>query len=294
MPSLPRPSRPDALRPDEPTLLAAWAERVRADRAQVTRLREVDDPADYYAPVATRFMVDPRSQHDPVVSILESFAEPSDRWLDIGAGGGRYALPLALRAAGVIAVEPSPSMRSALVDAARAYAVTGIEVRDHRWPPPGWPDERSLDGSRADVALIAHVGYDIEAIGPFLDAMEAAASRSCVAVVAEGAMTTIASLLWAPVHGEPRVLLPALPELVALLIARGRMPEIRLTWRVSPTFETWDDLEATARRQLWVRPGSEADARLRDGLRAAARLEDGRWTVEPHPTRIGVVRWDPR
>jgi hypothetical protein len=185
-------------------------------------------------------------------------------------------------------------MRETLRDAAAAHGVEAIAVLDHAWPPPGWPDPSSLDGRRAEIALAAHVGYDIEAIGPFLDAMEAAAARTCVAVVAEGAMTTIASLLWAEVHGEPRILLPALPELLALLVARGRLPEVRLTWRVAPTFDTYDDLVATARRQLWVRPGSDADGRLLAGLRRHAREEDGRWTVEPYPTRIGVVAWDPR
>ncbi len=88
---LPRPSRPDPLRPTAAGALAAWAARVRADREQVERLRELDDPADYYAPMADRFRADPHRTDDQVVAALSAIARPRDVWLDIGAGGGRYA-----------------------------------------------------------------------------------------------------------------------------------------------------------------------------------------------------------
>ena len=63
----------------------------------------------------------------------------------------------------------------------------------------------------------AALDQEPDQIGPFLDAMEAATRRRCVAVLGEGAMTTTATLFWEPIHGEPRVRLPALPELLTLL-----------------------------------------------------------------------------
>ena len=78
----------------------------------------------------------------------------------------------------------------------------------------------------ADVALIAHVGYDVEAIGPFVDAMETAAGRLCVAVLMEQVPAAAANPFWPPVHGEERVPLPALPDLLELLEARGRRPSV--------------------------------------------------------------------
>jgi hypothetical protein len=124
--------------------------------------------------------------------------------------------------------------------------------------------------------------------------METAARRACVAVVAEGAMTTVATLFWEPIHGQPRVLLPALPELLALLIARGRLPEVRLVDRVAPAVDSVDELLAMARRQLWVAPGSAKDARLAALVHERASERDGRWALDWTVTRIGVVTWDPR
>ena len=56
----------------------------------------------------------------------------------------------------------------------------------------------------ADVALISHVGYDVEDIGPFLDAMEGSARRLCVAVLLERPPPTPADRLWPLIHGVER------------------------------------------------------------------------------------------
>ncbi len=291
---LPRPSRPDALRPTAEQALATWAERVRADREQVERLRELADPSDYYAPTAERFRADPRRTDDQVLAALGAIARPNDAWLDIGAGGGRYALPIALVTREVFCVEPSEGMRTVLAAGAEEHEIGNLHVFEGRWPPTGWMDRGVVEGLHVDVSLMAHVGYDIEAIGPFLDAMESVTSRLCVAVLSEGAMTTVATLLWQPVHDEPRAPLPALPELLALLLARGRLPEVSLVDRVASAFESRDDLLQMARRQLWVRPGSAKDRRVVDLVDELATERDDGWSLDWTTTRIGIVTWEPR
>lgn len=269
-------------------MLAAWAARVAADRAQVERCREVEDPADFYAPVAHRFRLDPRRTDDAVLDILFEHVRAGERWLDIGAGGGRYALPLALRVAEVIAVEPSASMTAGLLGDAAEHRIGNVRIVQQRWPMAG-------DAPSADVSLMAHVGYDIADIGAFLDAQDGATRRLCVAVVGESAMTTVATLFWHGIHGEPRVRLPALPEMLVLLVARGRLPEVRLVERVPHSFESADEALAMARRQLWVREGSVKDQRLVAWARRALRtLPDGRVTFDERPSRIGVLSWLPR
>src|SRR3990172_3366958 len=104
----------EMLIPSVADLVDAWRERVRADKEQVEGAREVEDPADFYAPVKDRFRMDPRRTDDATLDALLGHARPDDVWLDVGAGGGRYALPLALRVREVVAIDPSPSMLSAL------------------------------------------------------------------------------------------------------------------------------------------------------------------------------------
>ena len=96
----------------------------------------------------------------------------------------------------------------------------------------------------ADVALIAHVGYDVEAIVPFLDAMEAAARRLCLAVLMEESPASVAAPFWPLVHGEARVPLPALPQLVELLAARGSRPRVA---HVTGERRRWADRDELSR-----------------------------------------------
>jgi hypothetical protein len=147
---------------------------------------------------------------------------------------------------------------------------------------------------RGDVGLMAHVGYDIAEIGPFLDALESAAARLCVAVMGESAMATVATLFWERIHGEPRVRLPALPEMLTLLLARGSLPEVRLVDRVPSTFASLDEALSIPRRQLWLRPGSAKDERLQRLVAGTLEEREGRFAFDWRPTKIGIVSWQPR
>lgn len=212
---------------------------------------------------------------------------PDDTWLDIGSGGGRYALPLALRTKRVIALDPSPAMREVLRSGMAERGITTIEIIDGRWPL------RADVAPRADVVLMAHVGYDIEDFEAFLTAAEGAARRSCVVIMSEGAVTTAASHFWLPIHGEERAALPALPELLTLLLARGQLPSLTLAQRTPSVFETAEELLITARRQLWLRPGSGKDRRLQQLVAERATQREGSWALDWRPTRVGIVAWEP-
>ena len=277
-------------------LEAAWGARVRANAEQVDRFRETPDGADFYAPVTGLFRADPTRTDDSALDALLALVQPGDRWLDIGAGAGRYALPIAraLAPSGgeVLAVDPSASMLDGLREIAIEHGIDNVRPIEARWPPA---DPAALAGFAADVALIAHVGYDIEAIGPFVDAMESVAGRLCVAILMERQPSSIADVCWPPVHGEARVPLPALPDFVELVRALGREPSIERLEREPRRFASRDELEALLRRQLWVEPGSEADRRFGAALDGLVETgEDGLvGLVGQRPLHIGVVAWEP-
>ena len=141
---------------------------------------------------------------------------------------------------------------------------------------------------------MAHVGYDIAEIGPFVDQLESQSARMCVAVMGASAMQTTGALFWRGVHGEDRIRLPALPEFVSLLLARERLPEIVLVERTPPTFNSLDEAVAMARRQLWVRAGSAKDRKLTALAHDVVTERDGHFAFEWTPTKIGIVSWPPR
>jgi SAM-dependent methyltransferase len=283
-------------RGDLAALLAeSWASRVRANAAQVETIREVPDGHDFYAPVRHTFVADPARSGDPVLEHLLAGARLGETWLDIGAGAGRYALPLARRVREVIAVDPSTGMLGALRDGMSTHGIANIRVAEGAWPPDA--ALRAVLGPFpvADVALIAHVSYDVEAILPFMAAMEQAARRECIAVLMERNPAFAAGPFWPPVHGVERVPLPGLAEFTELLEARGAAPEVT---RLDEERRRWtdrDELIAFLRRQLWTAPGSPADERLLVAVEHLATTDaDGRLVVSGlAPVAIGIVRWRP-
>jgi molybdenum cofactor cytidylyltransferase len=272
------------------TIEADWADRVRRNNEQVDRLREtVDD--DHYAPVAGLFRDDPRRPGDEILDALLALAEPGDTWLDIGAGAGRYAFPLALAVREVIALDPSGAMVAALHEGVHEHALANVRVVAGRWPEAA--------GSLAplpcaDVSLIASVGHDTRDIGPFVAALDAASRRLGVAVMQEHPPASVAAPFFAAVHGEAREPLPALPDLLDLLEARGAGPRVELFERPARTWRSRDEVLAFLRRQTWVRPGSEADARLQAVMDAALHpVDEGLLLGDAEPARVGLVRWTP-
>jgi SAM-dependent methyltransferase len=269
----------------------AWAERVRANREQAERVKEVQ-LGDFYAPVSSLFVADPRRTTEPALEALQAMADRDEVWLDIGAGAGRYALPLALTVKQVIAVEPSASMRRALRTGIGEHGIANVRV-----VPGSWPEVLEELGPlpAADVALIAHVGYDIEQIGPFLDAMEASTRGRCIAVMTDRSPASVADPFWPLVHGEERVPLPALPELVEVLRARGRETEVIRVERQPRTFDSVPALTAFLRRQLFIAEDGEKDVHFRATLPDRIALRDGAWTLADRPAgSIGIVTWPPR
>lgn len=280
----------DVLRPERDAAIEEWARRVRANRDQAERFREAPERPDFYAPVASAFKADPRRTGEPALDQLRSLVEPGDTWLDIGAGGGRYALPIALLAKQVIALDPSEGMLAVLAEASAEYGISNVRALPGRWPLPAAPE--------AGVCLIAHVGYDVEEIGPFLDAMEASASRLCVAVLLAHSPAAVAAPFWPLVHGEERATLPALPEFLALQLARGRLCEVRLSERPGSAQASYPSREAVLgflRHQLFIEPGGAKDARLEEAARhLVTEVAPGRFAAPSPAAPVGVVTWRPR
>ena len=167
-----------------------------------------------------------------------------------------------------------------------------MRVVEARWPPA---DSGLASAFEADIALIAHVGYDVEAIGPFLDAFEASATRACVAVLMERVPASAADPFWPPVHGEERVALPALPDMLELLEARGRHPDVRRIAIEPRRFGSREALEGFIRRQLWIDPAGAKEHLFQAALDELTVADGEGWTIAGRgPSTVGVVAWSPR
>ena len=261
-----------------------WKSRVEAHDAQTERVRPPSASEDFWDTLASSFREDPRRSDDPVVERLAEWVRPGTTVLDVGGGAGRYALPLAVRGAAVTVVDPSPSMIEALRQAANDAGVSDLGVVEAGW--------EEADVEPADVVFCANVVYFIADIEPFVRRLAERARRRAAILAYMKAPPSVASPLWEPVHGERRIDLPALPELLPALWEMGIHPNVEMfppsARRLMPSREA---AAGWARRLLWVEPGSEKDLRLEAALDDLIEETPEGFTLRGARTRPQGLLW---
>ena len=191
--------------------VSRWNQMVRDEHAQSESMRPADEapPADHWRPYAENFRTDPRQYADPLLDHLLQQVSPGQTLIDVGAGGGRLALPLALHCRSVTAVEPSESMVDVLESQVRQHGVNNVSTVRARW------EDAVVEP--ADVVLSAHVVYVVQDIGTFIRKMDAHAGSRVLVVLFGSAPMSRMYPLWQQVHGSERLSLPAAPQLREVL-----------------------------------------------------------------------------
>ena len=200
----------------------AYRARVDAVLAQRTRLRGPQPPGDLFAglPEGHPLLVtDARRPLEPNLEVLASYIEPDDVIVDVGGGAGRISLPLALRCREVVNVDPSAAMLAGFEANAARAGITNVRTIRADWPTPEAP--------RGTVALVNHVTYLTREIVPFIEALEAAASRRVLLTVNDPPPPSSNRELFRLLYGEPEEIVPGHEELVAVLVEMGVEPEVR-------------------------------------------------------------------
>jgi SAM-dependent methyltransferase len=269
------------------TSLEDWVARVEAHHEQSRRIQErsawaPDENGRY---VASMFVVDPRRTDDAVLNRLLRAVSPTTTVLDVGGGAGRYALPLALACKEVTVIEPDPGMVRALREQIAQHRIANITVIEEKW--------QTARVKPADIVLGAHVIYDVVEIREFVRWLTVHARELVLLLANMPWRMQVLSAFWPPVHGEPRVTLPSVPELLPLLWELGVFPNLEML-SVHPP-ESYVDRErllAILRRMIYVKPGSEQDARLQSALDALTdKVPSGITLRDAVPLREALVLW---
>jgi SAM-dependent methyltransferase len=198
-----------------------YAARVDAVLAQRTRLRGPQPPGDLFAGLPPDHPVlksDPRRQLEPNLEIMAAYVEPDDVIVDVGGGAGRLSLPLALRCREVIDVDPSGAMLAGFEANARQAGIANVRAVHANW--------LEIDPPRGMLVLVNHVTYLTQDIVPFVEKLEAAASRRVLMTVNSPPAWT--RELYRLVHGEAEEIVPGHVELVNVLWELGIEPDVRM------------------------------------------------------------------
>ncbi|MDP9864621.1 MULTISPECIES: class I SAM-dependent methyltransferase [Streptosporangium] len=163
--------------------------------------------------------------------------------LDVGAGAGAASLPLAGSLGELIAVDPSADMLAELTSRADALGVPVRTVRGR------WPDV-AAETPVADVAVAAHVVYNVPDLAAFLTELSGHARRRVVLELTERHPMSWLTPLWEHFHGLRRPERPTAHDVIAVAEALGH--EVRHEWRPAPLsrFGTLEELAESACRRL--------------------------------------------
>ena len=140
------------------TAIERWREMIFWEHAQSDSMTPEPREADFWTPYARNFRTDPRREGDELLDFLLPQVTPEDTLIDVGAGGGRLALPLALHCRRVVAVEPSPSMCAVLRETAAEHNIDNVSLVESDW--------LNATVEQAEIVLCSHVVYAVQDIGP--------------------------------------------------------------------------------------------------------------------------------
>lgn len=271
---------------------AVWREMYDAERAQGEAATdpEFEQYADHWAPRAAHMAALSQSaeQPDGFMRLLLPRLHASDTVLDIGAGTGRYLATVSPAVAHVIAVEPSPAMRTQLERHIVELGLDNVEVVASSWPMDTPP--------RADVAFAAHVVYGVREIAPFLEGMRQAARRVCYLYLGIRHPAAALAAFWKHVRGEERLELPAALEALNVLYQLGMTASLELVPSGQPfSFTSRATAIDEIRHRLRCSATPERRAQIETAIDALLISEvDGTLRIEPNARQAAVLSWSGR
>jgi len=238
-----------------------WDRLVLSEHEQTNRFRDPPPDRDHWTGIARSFAPPDRAEADldPAVRVIETYLEKNDTVIDVGAGGGRIAIPLARRCARVIVVEPSPVMRAGMEASISELGVDNIEVVAETW--------EDADIPMGDHVVCSHVMYATSPILPFLEKLQHHARKRVTVMLRERPPQGNFHELFERLFGEKRIPLPAMSEFRGLLELLDIEYDLhRLEDRPHGEFRDVDSALRRSMQRLFLNPGTPNAASLAELL----------------------------
>ncbi|MGH2731374.1 MAG: class I SAM-dependent methyltransferase [Actinomycetota bacterium] len=195
--------------------------------------------------------------------------------LDVGAGGGASCLPLAERAASIVALDSDPDMLESLVSRGAQLQVP-VSTITGRWP------DVAPETPVTDVVVCHHVLYNVPELEPFVEALTSHARCRVVVEMTVRHPLMPGNPLWLRFHGLLRPERPSADDAVAALQALGLNPR-QERW-ITPSVWSYDSFEEMV--DEWTRRLCLTDERKPEVAEALIDLG-----VDPaHPVGLGAGR----
>jgi len=254
-----------------------WVERWRSLVAERAAAAGGHGDATYWDRRAHTFARSTHGRRDALLEVLAPHLSPRKTLIDVGAGTGRHAFPLAERLEWVTAVEPSEGMRALIPPHDNMTVVAST-----------WEDATV---AAADLVICCHVLYGIDDPVPFIEKMEKSARERVFVMLRQSPMVHLGAVIRERILGEePR--LPRFSDLFMLLMQMGIAPDVVFTSYPNPQrYASLDEALADCKAMIGEAWDEEKARILLDGL----LVHDGDELVfEGGLTLTGIAHWQPR
>jgi SAM-dependent methyltransferase len=235
------------------------------------------DPA-YWDRRSASFARSTRTRADEFLNVLDPYVSRSKTLIDVGAGAGRHAAPLAEKVEWVTAVEPSDGMRSR------------IPVKDNMTIVAStWED---AEVARADLVICSHVLYGVADPEPFITKLERCARERVFILLRESDLPHPAAAIRRRLHGESGPRMPRFSDLFMLLMQVGIAPDVKFLRY--PSVNRYANLEeALVDTRAMVGDGWD-EAIGRPMLEELLTPDGDEMVFDGGSVLSGVAHWQPR
>ena len=271
-----------------------WAERwstLVTSREAQARAREQAQPDESYWDARsgrlTMLLTPADPETDPILQRIMNNVLTGETVVDVGAGGGRYTIPLSAVASRVIAVEPSAGMAGRLRANIEERNIDNVVVEESTW-------EKST--ASGDHVVCSGVLTPIAGAAGFIAKLAEAARRSLVIMVRQSQMDarTHLATLWNLVYDEVRVPEPTALDCLNLMHQLGLSASLDLVEQSrTMMYANREDLRADLFQALMLPPNPEGDPATIVDAFLDERLEhhDEGVALPAPPTTIGILTW---
>jgi FkbM family methyltransferase len=224
-----------------------------------------------------------RERPDPLLDFVLQSIDSSLSVLDIGAGSGRWTLPLACKAKTVTAVEPAADMLEILHNNIKN---SGVDIRIIRSP---W-EEAQVEAH--DIVVCAHAMYSSPDLARFVRKMEQHTGKTCYMAIrlppVDGVLAELSNAFHGCTHDSANAVVA-----YNALYSLGIYPNIQ----VEKDIHYWvnDSLEEAfirAKRHLHLESTDDYDGLIRETLGKRLVFSNNRY-VWPDGMRSALIWWSP-
>ena len=253
-----------------------WAKRWRDTVHRPGDKSSPRDASGYWDRRARSYARITRQRFDGFLRVVEPYLGPRKTLIDVGAGAGRHAVPLAERVEWVTAVEPSEGMRAQIphVDNMTVIAST-------------WQD---AEVAPADLVICCHVLYGIDEPIPFITKLQASARERVFIMLRQGPLPHPATRLRRSL-AVPDLPVPQFSDLFMLLTQMGIAPDV--TFIRYPVVNHYADMNEALTDCRMLMGDDWDEARARTLIDEMSTKDGDELVIDGGIALSGIAHWQP-